>query len=264
MNKSSTFTGVVVFLIVVCALVLSAAVLTKETATDSAPVLGAVDNEYDNGLSLPTPADNSIVAVRTASFIKRFDDTGSCANMDLTIFMSDVPGTDLTGWYWVGDVPAIGHVAAPAQGQTSIIIKASDPDALSKPVEWKLAWNSGGNNHGGFLRKPGDPFALWIPVAPEGYVALGCIMTNSFDKPSGPLADSFRCVNKKYCREGKIDDNLFWYDKGSHARMDGSIWRIHPIDERGVDAGTYWAAVDSWWRPDVKVYCLESKYVVDI
>ncbi|MGA9139186.1 MAG: Vps62-related protein [Methanocella sp.] len=260
-NKGTIFMIAMCVIGVILLVALTAAVVTDDNKTTPATYVSASDG--GNGLSLPTPADNSIVAVRTTSFTERFDDTGSCADADLTIFMPTVPGADLTNWYWVGDIPNIGHVATPNQGQTSILIKASDPEALSKPVEWKLAWNSDGNNHGGFLRKRGDPFALWTPVAPEGYVALGCVMTNSFDKPSGNIAESFRCVNKKYCREGKLEDNLYWCDAGSHARMDGSIWRIHSIDDRGTDAGTYWAQ-GSHGKPDVKVYCLESKYVVSI
>ena len=268
MEKSTAFMLVTALLTIVLIVVLTGAVVTTEKTTpltaDEEAMLGdgnAAAN--DNGLTLPQPGENSIVAIATSSFIRRFDDSGSCADWDVTIFKPKVDSIDASNWYWVGDVPDNYHVSTPNMGQVSILIKASDPTALAKPVDWKLVWNNHGA-HRGVLGKPGDPFALWVPVAPDGYVALGCVMTNSFDKPSGYVIDSFRCVKKEYCAEGVLDPNPLWWDKGSHAEWDGSIWRIHPKDGTGVDAWTYWATSGYWCPTWETVYCLKSQYVVDL
>ncbi len=101
-------------------------------------------------------------------------------------------------------------------------------------------------------------------MAPEGYVALGCVATNSFSKPNGSAFDSFRCVNKSYCVKGTLDDCL-WNDHKSGAREDGAVWHIVPTDQDdpdGVDAWTYYASgLQGHAKPNADVWCLNLTYL---
>ncbi len=57
---------------------------------------------------------------------------------------------------------------------------------------------------------------LQLPIAPEGYAALGCVVAPSYDKPK--LTD-IRCVHKSLCVEAgavaEHDGHCLWKDLGS-------------------------------------------------
>ncbi|MGA9139181.1 MAG: Vps62-related protein [Methanocella sp.] len=223
----------------------------------------SLPGEDGNGVGTSLQASMPFYATETGSFIMRCTDHGSCADQDLTVFTTiwDFDLTDKTKtWYWVGDIPDTtpGHVWAPSQDQPLIVVHSTDPNALARPVDWKQVWNSKGCKRN---EVPGGDVALWVPIAPRGYVALGCVLTNSFNKPSGGLFDTFRCVKEEYCVEGKLADTALWTDAGSHASLNGAIWRILPVDDGGVDMGTYWAGSD-YYQPLDKVYCLKSQYLI--
>ncbi|MEV7190084.1 Vps62-related protein [Kitasatospora sp. NPDC093102] len=104
---------------------------------------------------------------------------------------------------------ALGTVVVPARGAANLKPKADGPmsdehivalcvkDAgttedgklppLARPVDYEEVWNDQGSY--GYHRG-----SVWRPVAPEGYVALGCVApVYSYDKP--PL-DAIMCVRE--------------------------------------------------------------------
>ncbi len=176
----------------------------------------SLPGEDGDGVGTSLQASMPFYATETGSFIMRCTDHGSCADQDLTVFTTiwDFDLTDKTKtWYWVGDIPDTtpGHVWAPSQDQPLIVVHSTDPDALARPVDWKQVWNSKGCKRN---EVPGGDVALWVPIAPRGYVALGCVLTNSFNKPSGGLFDTFRCVKEEYCVEGKLADTALLDRRG--------------------------------------------------
>ncbi|RZC76123.1 hypothetical protein C5167_000278 [Papaver somniferum] len=75
----------------------------------------------------------------------------------------------LYGWVLVGK--DVGCIKSPS---------------LAIPVDYKLIWSSENSN----LKQDGVGY-IWSPVPPEGYNAIGNIVTNSRDKPG---LDKIRCV----------------------------------------------------------------------
>jgi hypothetical protein len=255
--ESNLFIGLTLAVLLVLALALAIAVVQK-------PDSGSADTDMDsysgNTIFLSDPAlagmqapANSLIAVTVNKYTPQADDIGTSENWDLGTFRP--AKADGVKWFWIGDV-ADNNYKKPGPERVSIIVNASDPYALAKPLNWTQAWSIQGGKYRHEL-------AIWVPVAPEGYVALGCVATNSFAKPNGDAFDSFRCVNLSYCVKGSLDDCL-WNDFYSGATEDGAIWHIVPVDEdEGVDAWTYYASgLSGHVKPNVDVWCLNNTYLV--
>jgi len=258
-NNSKNNLFMCLLLVVSLALVLALAIAVVQKP-------GSADNDKDSysgnsimlndsALAALTAPPNSLIAVSVNKYTPQADDSGTMENIDLGTFRPSK--ADGVKWFWAGDV-ADNNYKKPGPERVSIIVNASDPYALAKPLNWTQVWSIQGGKYRHEL-------AIWVPVAPEGYVALGCVATNSFAKPSGSAFDSFRCVNVSYCVKGTLDDCL-WNDAKSGATEDGAIWHIVPADEDdpdGVDAWTYYASgLRGHEKPDADVWCLSSTYLV--
>jgi len=99
------------------------------------------------------------------------------------------------------------------------VVKAVSKDALKPPISWRFAWNdreTGGERDG----------SIWIPVAPPGYRALGCVaiyQPNGNGSPSG--MENFMCVHESCCTPASIS-HYIWNDLNSRGYYDGSVWAI--------------------------------------
>ena len=63
---------------------------------------------------------------------------------------------------------------------------------LAEPISYKLLWHNGDSNHV-------DPVSIWQPVAPPGYVALGCIAVAGIPSKPPTKRDGLhqlRCVHR--------------------------------------------------------------------
>jgi len=76
--------------------------------------------------------------------------------------------------------------------------------------------------------------AIWKPIAPKGYHALGFVATADYNKPD-PETDEIplRCVSTENLVEGKIlghkgSAGMLWRDRRTQAKIDGSVWLVVP------------------------------------
>jgi VPS62-like protein len=93
--------------------------------------------------------------------------------------------------------------------------------------------------------------AIWMPIAPNGYVALGPVVTRGYDPPASDLG--FVCVRFDLVTQGTIGP-LIWDDKGSGAHEDVSVYSILP-QGGDIAVGTFYAQ-NNYNPPSGTVYCL--------
>uniref|UniRef100_A0ACD5V2E3 Uncharacterized protein n=1 Tax=Avena sativa TaxID=4498 RepID=A0ACD5V2E3_AVESA len=127
---------------------------------------------------------------------------------------------------------ALGHYAQPNDrslfGHVLVARDASGTGALlASPLDYTLVWSSGQDSGAGFF---------WLPVAPDGYRAVGVAVTTTKDKPS---LDEIVCIRADFTDACEDDGEPVWSsDKGGF-----SATTLRPavrgVDARGVRAGTF-------------------------
>ncbi|KAL5720545.1 hypothetical protein ACHQM5_013210 [Ranunculus cassubicifolius] len=105
---------------------------------------------------------------------------------------------------------------------------------LEMPVDYKLVWSSESVK----IKQDGSGY-IWIPVAPDGYKAVGFIVTSSSVKPA---LDRIRCVQSDFT-EASQNDELVW---GNPSGINIYGMKPNPIGTRdpGVCVGTFIAQVN--------------------
>jgi hypothetical protein len=153
-----------------------------------------------------------------------WDDSGSGARRDVGFF-KPVPRA---GYY------ALGHYAHASHAMPRdvvIVVKEKKPGALKSPLNYERIWTdsgSGANRDG----------AVWWPICPSNYVALGLVTTSGAKPPT----DAVRCVRQDLTAQAEVGDQI-WNDGGSGAKRDFAAWRIKassaPAGEAYVSPGTF-------------------------
>jgi hypothetical protein len=158
-----------------------------------------------------------LVLGNTSSYSWIYNDTGSGASMDVTIWRP----TPATGVFIVGDY-AQGNYGDPS-APTMTVTSVNDPDntLLQPPVDYRLIWNdkgSGGHNDG----------SVWYPVPPDNFVSIGAIGQMGYDKPS---VATYRCVHSSLLQPSSAG-SLIWSDRHSGAKMDVSLYPV--LNDPGI------------------------------
>ncbi|KAK6919267.1 Vacuolar protein sorting-associated protein 62 [Dillenia turbinata] len=132
----------------------------------------------------------------------------------------------LTGWILVG--------------------KETSSGALKPPVDYTLVWNSESLN----LKKEGNCY-VWYPVPPDGYKAIGYIITNSPNKP--PL-DKVGCVRADLTDQCEAD-TWIWGQGSIGINLFTSRPSTRGIQAQGVSVGTFVASISGATTP---LSCLKN------
>ncbi|CAL5085951.1 unnamed protein product [Urochloa decumbens] len=175
-------------------------------------------------------------------FAKGSIDLGGLEVRQITTF-SKVWSTTQGGEHGVGatffkpsPVPAgfsvLGHYAQPNNrplfGHVLVARDTSGTGALlAAPVDYTLVWSS-----------PDGAGHFWLPKAPEGYKAVGAVVTATLDKPS---PDEVRCVRADFTDACETEKPELSSDKQDGFRAATLRPAVRGIDARGVHAGTFLA-----------------------
>ena len=73
--------------------------------------------------------------------------------------------------------------------------------AIRPPIDYDLVWSNKGLN----VR---NKVSIWKPIAPNGFVGLGYVFSNSLDKPEN---DAVGCVASEYINQVNLG-SMFWGD----------------------------------------------------
>lgn len=96
-----------------------------------------------------------------------------------------------------------------------IIFKADNPETAAKPVQFTKVAQIAGR---GF-----DEIFFWFPVAPPGYVTLGCVVSRSEEPPS---SDLFCCPRMDLVKQANIFEVPISRSSSSRTAQCWSIWRV--------------------------------------
>ncbi|KAF7137565.1 hypothetical protein RHSIM_Rhsim07G0048900 [Rhododendron simsii] len=102
---------------------------------------------------------------------------------------------------------------------------------LKQPTDYTLVWSSESAN----IAQDGNGY-IWLPTPPDGYKAVGHVVTNSPDKPS---LDKVRCVRSDFTDPSENDAWIWGKDNGIN------VYGFRPstrgVQALGVPIGTFLA-----------------------
>lgn len=157
----------------------------------------------------------------TAQLERMWWDKGSDSHRIITIWRPIPP----LGYAIVGDHITEG-LEPPGFG---IILKDDNTGRLAEPIRLVQCMHSPG--------KGLEQLYVWYPVAPAGYVTLGCVVTRDNVVPS---LQTVRCVRADLVNEVTMSKKPIWSVSASKSGYNCSIWKLHN------QANTFLA------RPDLK------------
>ncbi|XP_028788806.1 uncharacterized protein LOC114744826 [Neltuma alba] len=158
---------------------------------------------------------------------------GGPDNLGATIFEpTRLPeGFSILGYYsQPNNKPLFGWVLVAKDNSST-----SQP-ALKEPLNYKLIWSS---NSTQFSRN--SPAYFWLPTPPDGYKAVGNLVTTTLDKPS---LDKIRCVRSDLTDQIETF-NWIWGPGASSDSNEFNIYEIRPSNRgtkaQGLHVGTFLA-----------------------
>ncbi|WOL07082.1 hypothetical protein Cni_G15818 [Canna indica] len=126
--------------------------------------------------------------------------------------------------------------------------------ALQKPLDYTLLWSSynlavGSHNGCGYL---------WLPIPPEEYCALGCLVTNVPNKPS---VEEVRCVRSDLTDACQAYELLIAMET-IFPGLPCQVWKMRPTSRgmsgTGISVGTFCCNTNSSPEDMLNVYCLKN------
>ncbi|KEH32375.1 calcium-dependent lipid-binding-like protein [Medicago truncatula] len=167
---------------------------TKSTTTSGWDILKSI-----------TKATNCYMS--TPNFERIWWDKGSDLRRPVSIWRP----TAHRGYAVLGDCITEG-LEPPALG---IIFKNDNPEISSKPLQFTKVSHIAG--------KGIEEVFFWYPIAPPGYVSLGCVVTRTDE---APRADLFCCPRMDLVSQANIHEAPLSRSAGSRAPQSWSIWKV--------------------------------------
>jgi|GEM_PF-2107493 hypothetical protein len=145
----------------------------------------------------------------TTDYTHIYSDHGTGAKMNLSIWRQKPQ----SGFYSLGHY-AQGSYATPQA--VTVMVKGLTNGAIRQPTGFKRFYTDAGTG--------GDQdLALWTPIAPSGYMALGLVATNG----GQPNTTEVVCVRRDLVTLATAG-KLIFHDGGSGGNQDLGLWRINP------------------------------------
>ncbi|XP_043707000.1 uncharacterized protein LOC122656511 [Telopea speciosissima] len=154
------------------------------------------------------------------------------------------------------DQPLQGFVLAAREvtasdAEGSHFCHRSDSPALTKPVDYTLVWSI--NDWNGDIHDGCGYF--WLPQAPEGYKAMGYVVTKKPDKPS---LEEVRCVRADLTENCEAYWLILEVDSKS-PKFPFWVWKIRPSHRgmwgKGVSVGTFFCSSSG---DELNIACLKN------
>lgn len=179
---------------------------------------------------------------------KVYADHGTRAKKGICVFqaaLDEIPDD----YYIIGQVAVAQTESVDVPKSSIILVKPLLPDLIKPPLRYESKWKDVGS--GGEM-----DCEFWTVVAPEGYAALGDVVTNNYSIPSDAFTTKFACIRKDLLVPGTINPTDQWNDRGSGAKQDGSVWQV---DGRGL-AGLF-KVQSGYKKPTIPVFVLPANVV---
>eukprot|EP01018_Ginkgo_biloba_P027835 Gb_27562 [translate_table: standard] len=140
-----------------------------------------------------------------------------------------------------------------AQEDGKVFSARDPPPALAKPLNYTLVWSSiswsGNQDEYGYF---------WLPHPPDGYKAMGFVVTNT---PAKPSLEEVRCVRVDLTETCETH-GLIWSTDINFPKFPFTAWNTRPkkrgMYARGVSVGTCYF-INSWiLENNLPVACLKN------
>ncbi|MCO5551493.1 hypothetical protein L7F22_004997 [Adiantum nelumboides] len=154
----------------------------------------------------------------------------------------------LDGWVLVAKENE--YLQKTASNEMHTDVNNSSVAPLASPTDYKLVWSTskGKFNQAGFF---------WLPCAPDSYVPVGFLVTNTSDKPT---TSEVMCVRTDLTDSCKMADRI-WSFESSKTLL--TVSHVYPcktgLDERGILVGTFTCSSSVSAADDtVPITCLKN------
>ncbi|KAK4769767.1 hypothetical protein SAY87_030299 [Trapa incisa] len=129
------------------------------------------------------------------------------------------------------------------------VLVAKDGAALAKPTDYTLVWSSESLK----MKQDGLGY-FWLPLPPDGYTAVGLVITASPEKPS---VNRIRCVRSDFTEPSQPETSIWGPPNNTTEsfKVSSSRPQNRGTQALGVSVGTYIAEVNSWVNP---IRCLKN------
>ncbi|KAG5549699.1 hypothetical protein RHGRI_014860 [Rhododendron griersonianum] len=126
----------------------------------------------------------------------------------------------------------------------------SNSPALQKPLGYTLIWSPDSHQSGcGYM---------WLPKPPEGYKAMGFVLTGS---PHEPDIEEVRCVRADLTESCETCEMILETDS-SFSKSSLRVWNMRPrkrgMSAKGVCAGTFFCTTDHSSGDELNIGCLKN------
>ena len=225
--------------------------ITDSTITITGANLGtaAVTVVSNCGLSCTIPVEvynSSVLDVGelTVTYVDSFNyiwhDEGSHAPNNCAFYHPVVPD----GYHALGSL-GVPNWSSPNGKYAMMVVKEEDgSDALTEPTDYELIWE---------YKMRMIPYlviaSFWKPIPPNGYVAIGMVVTKL---DSVPPSDYIACVREDLTIEGEAGAYI-WHDEDTGMPRNLGCWRVDqpdcgPHDYCYLTAGTF-VGWNNWSPP---------------
>nr|AFK34680.1 unknown [Lotus japonicus] len=129
---------------------------------------------------------------------------------------------------------------------------SSTSSALKKPLDYTLVWNSAS-----VKVSQDSPGYVWLPKAPDGYKALGHVVTTTPDKPS---LDKIKCVRQDLTEQCEAY-SWIWGTGGDSDPNSFNFYAVRPSNRGtqalGVGVGAF-VAQNGGTNSSLSITCLKN------
>ncbi|KAE8690222.1 non-specific lipid-transfer protein 8-like [Hibiscus syriacus] len=116
--------------------------------------------------------------------------------------------------------------------------ESSDDSLLKQPLDYTLVWSSESLK----IKQDGNGY-IWLPVAPQGYKAVGHVVTNTNTKPS---PDKIRCVRSDFTDDAENYTWIWGPGKDTNA-SEINFFTSRPVNRAKLDhIDTLFKAYSPW------------------
>lgn len=171
-----------------------------------------------------TPLENPISLSYTNQYDKVWDDSGSGAIFDGSIYRPKLDGYFNLGFTTFG--PSSSNPAGGVGQRASLVVKPLQPGVVVPPDSYQWI---GDDHHSG---ASGD-CSWWAPVPPQGFVALSTAFVSYHGMPP---RDAIACIRKDLADVAK-GGKMVYADRGSGGTHDVEIFEVYPAKPGCVQVG---------------------------
>ncbi|XP_023883869.2 hypothetical protein At1g04090 [Quercus suber] len=136
-----------------------------------------------------------------------------------------------------------------------LVAKDDSGGALKKPLDYTLVWSSESSK----IKQDGNGY-IWLPTPPDGYKAVGHVVTSSPNKPS---PDQIRCVRSDLTNQ--CEAHTWTWGPGKDKDDNGfNVYSLRPSirgiqsQAMGVSVGSFLAQIGGVTSPLSNIACLKN------